>query len=272
MRWLIIQFCGYILILSQLACSGATGERSGKDLGKKVSVYIDSVRIEHRRGIIQIPVRGLLEPWVQIDMTLPDSAQIIALLTEPEHAVKKGDLLASLWPLHRGAENTPIDLVAPISGIINKINYKINQIVPAGMPVLSLEDRSYLQLIVSVETWVLDYIREGDPVKIYLPQKTALGVVKKVDIAPAQCVISLDNRRGNITKEQFVHADILTRQLDGDFVRSSYFGEKQALKVRLKDGIELNIYTIGVLDSMTMIYPPLPDENYIQIFKKNLAL
>lgn len=239
---------------------------------RKTTLYLDSVQVFHLRKTVFIPVEGVLEPWKQIKLFLPDSARLISLLAEDGARVKKGDLLASLWRLNRGVENTPVDLTAPISGRVEQVYFRLNQLVPASRPVISLINTEQLLFRYPLKPAYADWIRKGMRVTLKVRGEERRAIVKKVDLQKKRVEIGLYNGDASIPPYSFARGRINCGMQQGDFLKARYFFNEDSLKVLLRDSITLTLYPGGASDSLVQIYPALPGQDFIRIYQKNLDL
>ena len=271
MKYFTILFLTGVLITVPF-CNFGNESQSTKTEHQKTALYIDSVKVFHIRKPVFIPVKGVLEPWKQIKLFLPDSARLISVLVEPGSNVKQGDLLASLWLLNRRGENTPVDLTAPVSGRIEEVCFGLNQLVPAFRPVLSIVNSEHLVLYSKLKTGYSDLIKKGMTVTLQVLGEEYKAVVKSVDLSKKKIEISFYNRDEKIPAGAFTHGYINCGMQKGDFVEAVYFLNKDSLKIQLSDSIPLTLFPEGRADSLIQIYPPLPGQDFIRIYQKNLDL
>ena len=271
MKYFTILFLTGVLFTISF-CNFGNDSQNQEPSHRKAALYLDSVEIHHSRRPVFIPVEGVLEPWKQIKLFLPDSARIISVLVEPGSKVKEGDLLASLWRLNRRGENTPVDLTAPISGRIEQVYFGLNQQVPAFQPVLSIVNSEHLFFRSVLKTGYADLIKRGMRVILQVNGEERKAVVKNVDLQKKSVEISIYNGDKTIPAHTFTQGRIDCGMQRGDFLESKYFFNKDSLKVQLRDSIYLTLYPAGESDSLIQIYPPLPGQDFIRIYQKNLDL
>ena len=85
-------------------------------------------------------------------------------------------------------------------------------------------------------------------------------------------VITLNNSLNKTKAGAFANAQIQCDSSPGDYILTRYFNGQKTIEIQLKEKIDLNVYSVGVVDSFSLIHPPLPTQNFIRIFKKNLDL
>ncbi len=271
MKYFSILFLTGVMITIPF-CNFGNENQSKKEIPEKMAVYLDSVEIYHTHKAVYLPVEGILEPWKQIKLFLPDSARLISVLVEPGSEVKKGDLLASLWRLNRRGENTPIDLIAPINGRIETVNFRLNQYVPAYKPVISIVNSDHLTFWVSIKPAYAGRIKKRMPVELNVNGKHHSAGVNTIDYKQLKVEISLYNKDGSLPVHSFARGRIVCGVHAGDFLDRKYFLNKDSLKIQLKDNIQLTLFPAGQADSLIQIYPALPGQDFIRIYQKNLDL
>ena len=271
MKYFTILFVTGILMTVSF-CSFGSESQSTETEHQKTTFYLDTVNVFHLRKQVFIPVKGVLEPWKQIKLSLPDSAKLISILVEPGSDIKQGDLLASLWPLNRRGENTPVDLTAPVSGRIEEVYFGLSQRIPAFRPVLSIVNTEHLVLYLKRKNRYSDLIKKGMSVTLQVLGKEYMTVVKSVDFSKKKIKISLYNKDKKIPAGVYTEGYINCGIQKGDFVEAAYFLNKDSLKIQLMDDILLTLFPEGRADSLIQIYPPLPGQDFISIFQKNLDL
>ena len=256
-----------------LALSCSDWQDSHKKLAsKQIGIFIDSVQIYHLTSALKIPIEGQLTPWRQLNLSLPDSTRLLSILKEEGNTVAQGEMLASLWKVQRLGENTPIDLIAPFSGRIKKVFYHLNQIIPASKPILSLVNTERLELSARVKQRQQSIIVKTNQVYIYYNNQRFNGIVQRLDSKNRNVIVDIANPEQNLSEGNYVHAEIVTRVNERDFLHSKYFLDRDSLQVQLQEQISLTIYPVGTLDSLTSFIPPLPEQNFIRIHQKNLDL
>jgi len=259
------------LLLPVIGCKEVSQRRPLKT-AQKVVLVLDSVRIRQQTADVHIAVTGTLRGWKLAELTLPDSARVISQLVERGMAVRKGDLLASLWPVARKQENTPVDMFAPITGTVDCVPFGINQIVPPGKSILRVVNWDRLQLLCKLESWQRDYVKAGYEATVFNNALRLASRVGRVDAGTGLCRLDVQNPNRAVDKDMQVQAEILCRRVSGSYINRQYFGNKNRLQVALEEGIELSLYAVGYTDSLALVYPPLAQEKYLRIFKKNLDL
>ena len=259
----------FVSLALLLYCQSQQVEDKNKSQTKKISVYIDSVKVIKARREVSIPIKGYLNPWKVVNLSLQDSTRIISLVVEQGAIVRKGDQLASLWKIKRYGENTPIDLIAPISGIVAKSNYSINALVPKSKTIIRLENRKYFTMSVKLEEWQKRIIRKGTIVQFQLSTGIQKGWVEAIE--KDYVLLKMKNTQ-QMLKEVFAYGTLDCGEISGYFIKSKYFASKNPVEIKLNENIELDVFASGQSDSLTLIYPPLPGQNYIRIFQKTLDL
>ncbi len=271
MKYFTILFLTGILITVPFCNFG--NENPKQETGhRKIALYLDSIEVHHTRKAVYVPIAGVLEPWKQSKLFLPDSARLISILVEPGARVKQGDLLASLWRLDRAGENTPVDLTAPIPGRIEQVNFSLNQHIPAFQPIITIINSDRLLLRAMLKPGYVELVKKGMRVSIQVSGKEQTAVVKKVDIQKKEVEISLYRKNSGLPVHTFVRGRIDCGVQQGDFLKAKYFLRKDSLKIQLRENIRLTLFPAGRSDSLIQIYPPLPGQDFIRIYQKNLDL
>jgi len=266
----VLLLIGFTILISK--CNSEKKKEALVRPSKTIALYLDSVQVIHATLPVVIPVEGFLEPWKQIELSLPDSARLLSILTEPGFKVNKGDIIASLWKISRFGDNTPIDLLAPISGQVEHIHYKINQVAPAGQPIICLYNTDRLLLKTKLNDPQLALVKEDQRVKLYYNGQERIAYVFDVNISDRKIVIRLENTKHPVDERTFVKGEIECGKIRGDFLKSVFCEKQDSIKVQLNENILLTVFPVGTADSLTFIYPPLPAQNYIRIYEKNLDL
>lgn len=260
----------FIILISK--CNSEKKKEAPVSPSKTIALYRDSVQVTHASLPVVIPVEGFLEPWKQMELSLPDSARLLSVLAEPGFKVNKGDIIASLWKISRFGENTPIDLLAPISGRVEQVYFKINQVAPANKPIICLYNTDRLVLKAKLNDPQLAFVKENQRVKLDFNGRERIAYVRDVNLPDREIVISLENKKHLVNERTFVKGEIECGKLRGDFLKSVYCEKRDSIKVQLAENILLTVFPVGTADSLTLIYPPLPAQNYIRIYEKNLDL
>ena len=193
MKYFTILFLFSVLLVATFCNFGSEGQVPEPAL-QKTALYLDSIEVFHLRKKIFVSVEGVLEPWKQVKLFLPDSARLISVLVEPGSKVKEGDLLASLWRLNRRGENTPVDLIAPISGRIERVHFTLNQHIPAFQPIITIINSDRLLFRVALKPGYAELIKRGMRVKILVSGNEQTAIVNAVDIQIKEAEISLYNK------------------------------------------------------------------------------
>ena len=84
--------------------------------------------------------------------------------------------------------------------------------------------------------------------------------------------MGLENKKYPVNEHTFVKGEIECGKLRGDFLKSVFCEKRDSIKVQLAENILITVFPVGIADSLTFIYPPLPEQNYIRIYEKNLDL
>ncbi len=271
MKYFTILFLTAVLITVPFCNFGKENPKQ-KAVHRKMALYLDSVKVHHTLKVVYVPVAGVLEPWKQSKLFLPDSARLISILVEPGSEVKEGDLLASLWRLKREGENTPVDLTAPISGRIEQVRFRLNQHIPAFQPIISIINSDRLLLRETLKPGYGELVEKGMSVSIRVGGKKQTAVVTAVDFQKKEVEISLHNKKIHLPAHIFARGNIDCGLQQGDFLKARYFSGKDSLKIQLRDRIQLTLFPAGESDSLIRIYPPLPGQDFIRIYQKNLDL
>lgn len=271
MKYFTIFFLINVILVVSFCNFGNEGQVP-ESVRRETALYLDSIEVFHLRKKVFLPVEGVLKPWKQVKLFLPDSARLISILVEPGSKVKQGDLLASLWLLNRAGENTPVDLTAPISGRIDQVGFSLNQHIPAFRPIINIINSDRLLFRGTLKPGYGELVKKGMRVNIQVSGKEQTAAVCAVNSKEKEVEISLYNKNINVLAHVYARGNIDCGLQQSDFLKARYFLGKDSLKIQLRDSIQLTLFPAGQSDSLVRIYPPLPGQNFIRIYQKNLDL
>lgn len=233
---------------------------------------LDSVPVYHLQAPVIISFADRPQAWQERVVFFSDSCRVIALLVEKYTRVRQGDLLASLWNLSRKTEFTPVDITAPMSGIVSELNCKLNDIIPPKLPIMILRNYENLILRINVHTSLLIYLKKGQSVRIYYGQLPVLGSIYKLDSMRGSIDIIVVNQNDLISPDSLLTGRIECGQVKGDFIPRGFFALHDTLTAMVDPDFSLSLMRLGWSDSLALIFPPLPDRSFIKITKKSLDL
>ncbi len=217
-------------------------------------------------------MRGIPEPLNSVDISIPDSSVLISLLVEKGDNVTVGDLLGSLWFIKKSnKEYTPRDLRAPLSGTITELNYQVDDPIPPYSTIMKIEDLRRLKIKIKIIHNQLNIIRRYSKTIFTISGRKILGYIRKIDPAALQLEIIIPNKNNDYMLGEPISGYIDCGTLKGSFVANNYFNDKDSLYAKIEEDIMINIYKIGVSDTLAMIYPQLFDKKEIFLPQENLT-
>lgn len=262
---------GFIFIISipviLLTCKKTESEYLPKSVPAAETSY-DSVLIIHGSFDLMIDVQGELKPWQEEEISLSDSATLIAYLAKEGDIVKKGDLLASVWIQSQKPEFTPFDIRASIDGKLERANLNIGQVIPANEPVVIIKNYNYLVLEQTLRAEKIRYIYRGQKVSLYSELQQIQGIVKEVIPLKNFVSIWVDNTQLQLKESLFVPGYIHCGKVSGDYIDINYIDKTETVSIIVDNDIDMDIIKIGHADSLALIFPPLPKQSYLKILKK----
>jgi len=236
------------------------------------TTVMDSVPLYHLRRNVKIPVKGKLKAWQKKEIFLSDSSQLLSLLIEEGDFVKRGALLGSFWRLPQKGEYTPVDIRTPISGVVTLIKHRLGSRLPPGSKILEVENDDYLLLQIRMPQADFSILRAGQKVAVNYKRQLLWGFVERLEQDKGKVNIFLKNNLHKYAAGIMVSGYILCPNVKGDFLPAYYFNTSDSLKIWLDDYMAFTLIRCGTTDSLSLIYPPLPDQKYLKIIKKNLDL
>ena len=258
----------FIIITSLFFSCEKNESEDFPDMEPSVAASYDSVTIIHDSFDLMIDVQGELKPWQEAEISLSDTAILIAYLAKEGDIVKKGDLLASAWIKSPKPEYTPFDIRASIDGIIERANLNIDQIIPANEPVVIIKNYNYLVLDQTLSTEKIKYIQRGQKASLNSESQPIQGIVKEVIPLKQFVSIWVDNAQLQLKESLLVSGHIHCGKVSGDYIDNNYFDETGTASVIVDGDIDLDIIKIGHSDSLALIFPPLPKQSYLKVLKK----
>ena len=232
----------------------------------------EQVPLYHIERDVLVKVSGYLRAWRKAEISLPDSTLLLSLLYEKGARVKKGNLLASLWKLPHRDDFTPIDILAPLGGIITSQPFKVQTPVPANAVLMIIENFDKLLLQAEIMPGAAKIIKSGNKVQVETASEDIYGRVDNIDKVKRQINILFDNREGRLSPDIYVEGYVFCKNIRGDFLPRRCFRQSRAITVSPEEQVELNISEIAVWDTLSLIYPAMPDQNNLKIIKKRLDL
>lgn len=266
---LIITWAILFVITAILLSCEKTESEDLPNLELTVEASYDSVSIIHDSFDLMIDVQGELKPWQEAEISLSDTATLIAYLAKEGDIVKKGDLLASAWIKSQKPEYTPFDIRASIDGRIERANLNIGQVIPADEPVVIIKNYNYLVLEPTLGAEKIKYIQRGQTAILNSESQPIQGIVKEVIPLKQRVSIWVDNAQLQLKESLLVSGYIHCGKVSGDYIDINYFDETGAASVIVDSDIDLDIIKIGHSDSLALIFPPLPKQSHLKILKKN---
>ena len=253
-----------LLLISGLlwACGAESNERPAV---AKRPWQVVTARVFNDVRDVQILANGVPQAWEKVELSVPDSAVLIALLVEQNDAVKKGDLLASLLTFNRSEGYVPVNLTAPIDGIVTRISYKLQDHISGGSRIIEIKNFNHYTLRVHLTPYQMDYIKKNMPVEIVLDKGRLKAHIYEILRHRNEVLLLTEPVAGLILDEDVFSVEIHGFHLKGSYINERYFNQTDSLSVLLQDSIALNIYAVGKADSLVLIYPPLPDVQFLQI-------
>jgi len=264
----------YVVIIGALAflgCDSVDSERPNTSQIFERTSY-DTVSIIHGTFDLSIQLEGRLYPWKESKILLPDTTILIAYLAKPGDFVKRGDLLASVWSKSEIDEFTPIDIHATIDGIIEKARFKLNEKIPANQPITIIKNYDNLVLQDNKNEEQMRYLKKNQKVTLFSDSIQFSGTVNKVDLRNNSVSVWVENNESNLKSEVVATGEIYCGQTKGDYINDFYFSETNTVEVVLDEGIKLDLTKLGKSDTLALFHPPLPNQKFVKIFKKNLDL
>ena len=263
-----------IFILFFISCLIISCENKKNPAERNVgrSSTFENIPVYHLKRDVMIPVSGYLQAWKKTEISLPDSALFISILHEQGTFVKKGDYIAGLWRLSGRGEYTPFDIISPFAGKISHFPFRVQSRTSPNQLLMVLENFEYLMLRAQLAFSQLRHIKAGNKVTAEYKANKLSGHVKNINHDKSLVNIIFNNPQNIYASEIFVRGVIHCRKVKGDFLPVKYFAGRSSLKVLLDDHIEINLHRTAEADSLCMVFPPLPDQQYIKIIKKSLDL
>lgn len=256
----------FVFLLLLFGCRNKDSSKGqGNQTWQAVTVIRDTLRVT-------IPVNGKLVAWKKINILNTVQARLVALLVEKGDPVKTGDLILSLWPVNQKSNFSIIDIISPMTGVVRRIYFALNDTIPPNKPILSIENRVNLILKTTLSQGELVYVKPDLNVILVHHGKKIKGAVWEVDKKSQQITIVVPNQQNPIDQDLYVTGFIDLGKMPGVFLPARVFGYSDSLKARLDKDSVLTIQKAGyVQDSLILIYPNLSNADKIQI-KKILTL
>ncbi|NOX87410.1 MAG: HlyD family efflux transporter periplasmic adaptor subunit [Calditrichaeota bacterium] len=258
-----------LLVLFLISCQQQDKTDAGS---KKAGALWESYILIKNSFPVDIPIEGKLVAWQKMDLSASRRSRLISLLVEKGDEVRKGDFLLSLWTVGKRANLTPIDFFAPLKGRISEINYQLNDTIPEGSVILTIENRENLILKAALSPGQIYYVKRNANVTLTSGDLEIKGAVLKVDKKAQQVTVIVPNQRLKLNRDLLVRGMIHLKEVKGNYLPLNVFQESDSVSARVESYIEITIYRVGVVsDSLALIFPTIPDVNQIQI-KKNLDI
>ncbi len=245
-----------------LACGGNTNERQTASKQRQNFVM---AKVLHEAREVQIFTNGVPQAWEKTELSVPDSAILIALLVEEHTSVKKGDLLASLLTFAGKEEYVPVNLISPIDGVVTGVDYKLQAHIPAGRRIIEIKNFDHYILKVNLASFQLDYIKRDTPAELLLDKARLKARVYEIDRSRNEVVLLTEPVSGLTIDEEILPVRIVFPHIKGSYLPERFFMQADSLPILLQDSIALEIYAVGKSDSLVLIHPPLPDVQALKI-------
>ncbi|MGD9898766.1 MAG: HlyD family efflux transporter periplasmic adaptor subunit [Calditrichaceae bacterium] len=270
-----VSFAG-VCILMQLTLCGC-GSRTDQNPGQKIifqdmNITADSVDIHHEYRQVYIPVEGKSEVFEHRTIYAADTSNVIALLVEKGKKVNQNDFLAGLWSLSKQKEYTPVDIRSPITGEITKVYVKVGDNIASGAPLFEIRNNDYQILKVQLRLEQARYIYKGQHAELKTNSVRVQGIVNQVDNSQGLIVILINNLESGLPDGVQIDGKIDCGKIKGEYIGSRYFNASEKLIAAGDGGETLEISRVGIADSLSLIYPPIPHGIRMQIIQKSLDL
>jgi len=254
-------FLGVLLSAFLLACTANNDERQAPARQQKWL----TAEVRHAIRNVQIITSGIPEAWEKAELSVPDSAVLIALLVEENTSVKKGDLLAGLITFTGREEYVPVNLTSPIDGVVTKVDYGLQAHIPGGMRIIEIKNFNHYILRIHVYPFQMDYIKKGAKAELLLNKARLKARVYKIDRTQNEVLLLTDPVPGLTIEEEVFPVRIECPQIKGCYLPERFFLRSDSVEVLLQDNISLEVYAVGRSDSLVLIHPPLPDVRTLRV-------
>ena len=162
-----------------------------------------------------------LLPNRQADVTLRISGQVTALYANPGETVRTGQALARIQSRLIGNPPPSVNIVAPMSGVVDARNIVLGQAVEPNTVLFHISDRSQMMVVARVYEEDVGKIRLGQEARIHLlsyPQQVLAG--KTTFISPqlnplnrtVDVWIRLPNPQGILKPNMFARASVILQR------------------------------------------------------------
>lgn len=267
---LVTFLLGLMLILS---CKPEKRDQPAASQAGPVENRTEGVQIISGTFNIHIPFNSTLTPWKIVDISYAGTTRLISQLVENGMRVKKGDLLASLWKLESGGEYTPMDIKAPIEGIVQAASHSINELVRPNETVMQIVNAEFLIASPKFEPFRFGYLKKGSKVRFNTVYRSYSGRLIDLDGKSRKALVRLLNPYEYDPQEPMEGQGVIElNEVAGTCIHRKYFNESDSILVLVEPETELIIKQIGLADSLALVYPPLPHTRTLKIIKKNFDL
>jgi hypothetical protein len=214
---------------------------------------------------LKINISGTLRPWRQAQLKVPFPSKIISSLAENSHAVRKNDLLVSIWHYTQQYEYTPLNLLAPFDGIITQYNHTVGDEIPANQVILTIKNYDNYYLSVNLNEYQFKNIKTWNKAIIKTDNLELQGLVINMIPVSYEITILVPGKSLNKIETKSATGIIETGFASGTFILNKYFINKDSLKAFIEKDIEVTLKMAGISDSLALIYPELPGRNQVAI-------
>ena len=254
-----------LALLFHPGCEKARKNKEGDRRAGQLAGFTEA-EIFHEVLDVYIPFRSELRAGQIMDVTFDQKSRLIALLVDNGDKVKKGDLVASLMKVKDDYEYTPVEIHARFNGVVSGITYHVGSIIPAGERLMLIKDLSYLVTRVMLDFKQMPLIKRHNKVILQIRDKKITTNIDRVDRKRNDIQIVIGNKQEYLKEEETVNGKILCGPVSGSFLLRKYV-QGDSMQVRLAEGIKLMISFPAFTEDKALIYPPIPDQNKLWIFK-----
>jgi len=216
---------------------------------------------------IAIPFNGVLEPWKNIDVSLPDTAILIGVMAEEGSSVSKDELLATALISAPRKEYIPVNIISPIDGTITGIYFTLNDTIPAGGKILSVTNFDRLRIKAKLKPYQMAYVRENADAELFFDNAIFSGYVVRIIQQEHSVEILTKKEYPQLPPYGWIKGQIKGSLVKGTYIQNDFFNQNDSLKILVAGDISLTIRRVGMADSLALIYPTVPDVDKVSIIE-----
>ena len=188
---------------------------------KAIALKLAPASIRPMEKVLNLNGEVQVLPNRQADVTLRISGQVTALYANPGETVRTGQALARIQSRLIGNPPPSVNIVAPMSGVVDARNIVLGQAVEPNTVLFHISDRSQVMVVARIYEEDVGKIRLGQEARIHLlsyPQQVLAG--KTTFISPqlnplnrtVDVWIRLPNPQGILKPNMFARASVILQR------------------------------------------------------------